>query len=229
MEVKQQSWGYAAVRWVLRQVLTLSFGLKVTGEDNVPTRGSVILAANHASQMDPLVLAAALPRRVTFLAAAELLTMPVLGAFVRPFHPVPIKRGRFDRCAITACLEHLGGGEALVIFPEGKISVDGRLQPPHAGLAFLAYRAGVPVIPLGLRGTYQVWPLGTRVPHHGKIVVQIGKAIMPEGAPTRENEAALTARLMEAIAELAGEPLPPEARPASPGGRCCGADLAQAL
>ncbi len=221
--------GYAAVRWVLRQVLTLSFGLKVTGEDHVPARGPVIIAANHASQMDPLVLAAALPRRVTFLAAAELLMMPVLGPLVRPFHPVPIKRGRFDRHAIKECLEHLGRGEALVIFPEGKISIDGRLQPPHEGLAFLAYHASVPVIPMGLNGTYQVWPLGTRVPHHGKIVVQIGKAIMPEGAPTRENEAVLTARLMEAIAGLAGEPLPRAAPHIRPGGKCRGADLAQAL
>lgn len=215
--------GYSVLRWVIRQYLRALFGLSVTGEANVPAAGPVIFAANHASQMDPIVLEGALPRRCAFLAAAELLTMPVLGALVRPFHPVPINRRRFDRRAIRACLDRLGRGEALSIFPEAKISTDGKLQAPRDGLAFIAYHAGVPVIPIGVRGTYQVWPLGTRVPHRGKITVHIGTPIFPKGTPTRENQAALTSRLMDAIAGLAGARLHPgwpgrEDRPSSVAG-----------
>jgi 1-acyl-sn-glycerol-3-phosphate acyltransferase len=197
--------GYGVLRWTLKGLLTLCCRLEVIGEKHIPDCGPVILAANHASQMDPLVLGAAIQRRFTFLAAAELLTIPVLGALVRPFHPVLVRRGRFHQQAIKECLAYLGRGEALLIFPEGKISTDGRLQLPHEGLAFLAHHTGVPVIPIGIRGTYQVWPLGTRRPHRGWITVHIGSAIVPDRRSDRETRDVLTARVMGAIAELAGE------------------------
>ncbi len=207
--------GYAVLRWVMKGLLTLCFRLRVTGAEHIPARGPVIFAANHPSQMDPLVLGAAIPRRFTFLAAAELLTMPVLGPLVRPFRPVSVRRGQFDIRAIKDCLEHLRQSDALLIFPEGKISRDGRLNPPHEGLAFLAHRGGVPVIPVGVKGTYQVWPLGTRSPRHGTITVQIGSAIVPDRASGPKTQAALTERVMAAIAALAGEswtPVPAAAR-----------------
>lgn len=207
--------GYEALRWMFRGLLTLFFGFRVVGAKHVPPRGPVILAANHPSQIDPLVLGAAIPRRVTFFVAAELLTMPVLGALVRPFHPVPVRRGQVDLGAIKDCLERLQGGAALLIFPEGRISRDGRLQAPHEGLAFIALRAGVPVVPVGVRGTYQVWPLGTFLPHRGRIEVRIGAPILPEPSavvpgeamPTKEAQSYLTARVVGAIASLIGEPV----------------------
>lgn len=200
--------GYATLRWVFNALLRLGFGLDVTGEEHLPRSGPVILAANHGSQIDPLVMAAAVPRRCTFLAAAELLTMPILGTLIRPFRPVPIKRGRSDRGAIQECLARLGRGEALVIFPEGKISTDGRPQPAHDGLAFLAAQARVPIIPVGIAGTYEVWPLGTRMPRRGRITVRIGEAFVPAAAPTRRDQSALTARVMRAIMGLAGAAAP---------------------
>ena len=197
---------YALIRWVLKRLLRACFRLSVIGEAHLPRTGPVILAANHPSQMDPVALGAALQRRVSFLAAAELLTMPVLGALIRPFHPIPIKRGQFDLRAIKECLNRLSRGDALLVFPEGGISRDGRLQPARDGLAFLAVRSGVPVIPIGIRGTYDVWPLGTRFPHRGRIEVRIGEAVIPQGDLSRSAQTALTARVMQAIADLAGEP-----------------------
>jgi 1-acyl-sn-glycerol-3-phosphate acyltransferase len=197
--------GHGVLQWTLKRLLTLCCRLEVIGEKHIPDCGPVILAANHGSQMDPLVLGAAIRRRFTFLAAAELLTIPVLGALVRPFHPILVRRGRFDPGAIRECFEHLGRGHALLIFPEGKISTDGRIQPPHEGLAFLAHHTGVPVIPIGIRGTYQVWPLGTRWPHRGRITVHIGSAIVPDRRSHRETRDVLTTRVIGAIAELAGE------------------------
>jgi len=196
--------GCGTTRGLFRGILRLGFGLRVTGEEQVPTHSPVILAANRGSQIDPIVPAAAMPRRCTFLAAAELLTMPVLGTLVRPFNLVPLKRGEIDRRALKHCLDRLECGEARAIFPEGKISGDGRPQPARDGLGFIAYHARVPIVPVGITGTYEVWPLGTRRPRRERITVQIGDAIEPEGVPTREHESALTARLMAAISRLSG-------------------------
>jgi 1-acyl-sn-glycerol-3-phosphate acyltransferase len=198
--------GYSALRRFFKGILRLGFGLEVSGEEHIPAGGPAVLAVNHGSQIDPIVVAAAVPRRCTFLAAAELLTMPVLGALIRPFRLVPVERGRFDRRAIQECLARLERGDALVIFPEGKISTDGSFQPAHDGLAFIAARARVPVIPIGIAGTYQVWPLGTRVPHRGKITVRIGEAIAPPEASTRRDQSALTAQVMDTIIRLSGGP-----------------------
>jgi len=209
--------GYSVLRWFFRGVLRVGFGLEVTGAARIPAAGPAVLAVNHGSQIDPLVLAAAVPRRCTFLAAAELLTMPVLGALIRPFRVVPIERGRFDRRAIQECLARLERGELLAIFPEGKISSNGDFHPPCDGLAFIAARARVPVIPIGIAGTYDVWPLGARLPRRGRIAVRIGEAFVPAEAPTRRDQSALTARVMDAIVRLSRGPVAnqPDAEPAS--------------
>jgi 1-acyl-sn-glycerol-3-phosphate acyltransferase len=193
---------YAAVRFLFRTILKLGFGLTVTGEQHVPRRGPVILASNHRSDIDPIVLACSVARRCTFLAAAELLARPGLGRLIRPFPVVPIRRGRFDRRAIEECLARLDRGEALVIFPEGNIAADGGPQSAHDGLAFLAARAGVPIVPVQIMGTHEVWPSGSAWPRRGRITVCIGAAIIPGTAPSRREQSALTARVMGAITRL---------------------------
>ena len=112
LDVPTPNWGlsYTVLRWVFRNILRLGFGLTVTGQQHVPASGPVILAPNHRSDIDPVVMAAAIPRRCRFLAAAELLTRPVLGAVIRHFRAVPITRGRFDRAAIEGCLRCLERG-----------------------------------------------------------------------------------------------------------------------
>jgi 1-acyl-sn-glycerol-3-phosphate acyltransferase len=206
LDVPKSSWGlsYTVLRWVSREILRLGFGLAVTGQQHIPASGPVILAPNHRSDIDPIVIAAAMPWRCRFLAAAELFTRPVVGALIRPFG-VPITRGRFDRAAIKESLRCFERREALVVFPEGHIDIGGRLQPAHDGLAFLAMRARVPIIPVAISGTHEVWPSGTRIPRLGRITVHIGPAIIPSGAATRRDQSALTARVMEAITRLSGK------------------------
>lgn len=195
--------GYAAFQWIVKGTLRLGFGLQVRDVGRIPGDGPVILAANHGSQIDPLVMAAAVPRRCTFLTAAELLTRPVLGRLIRPFRVIPIRRGQFDRRAIEECLTRLEHGEALVIFPEGTISAEGRLLPAQDGMAFVAARARVPILPMGISGTRQVWPSGARWPRRGTVTVRVGEPIVPEAAPSRREQSALTARVMEVIRRLA--------------------------
>lgn len=171
-------------------------------ERNIPPTGPVLLAPNHRSDIDPVVMAAAVPRRCTFLAAAELLTRPILGPLIRPFRVVSVQRGRFDRDAIEESLRRLERGEALVVFPEGTIGAGGSPQPAQDGLSFLAIRAHVPIIPVAITGTHEVWPSGTRLPRRGKIIVHFGQAIVPTPAATRRDRSALTARVTAAITAL---------------------------
>ena len=214
--------GYSLIRWFFRGIVNAGFGLTITGADHVPATGPVILAANHRSQIDPIIVAAAVPRRCTFLAAAELLTMPVLGTLIRLFQAIPVKRGRSDRRAIAECLARLDRGEALLIFPEGKIGIDGTLQPAHDGLAFIASKARVPIIPIGIAGTCKVWPLGTRIPRRGQIAVRFGEPIVPAWAPTRERRSALTSSVMDAIAVLSCGAAAPSETPKLNGLRAAG-------
>ena len=195
--------GYSAVRWLFRTILRFGFGLTVIGGQHIPPRGPLVLAANHRSDIDPVVVAAAVPRRCTFLTAAELLTRPVLGRLIRPFRVIPIRRAQFDRRAIEECLTRLEHGEALVIFPEGTISAEGRLLPAQDGMAFVAARARVPILPMGISGTREVWPSGARWPRRGTVTVRVGEPIVPEAAPSRREQSALTARVMEVIRRLA--------------------------
>lgn len=192
-------------RWLSRWILRLGFGLTVAGEWNIPRRGPIIVAPNHRSDIDPVVVAAAIPRRCTFLAAAELLTRPALGKLMRLFPVLPIKRGGFDRRAIKDCLTCLARGDALVIFPEGNISADGSPQPAQNGVAFMAAHAHAAIIPVGIAGTHEVWPSGTTWPRRGRIAVRIGEPIAPSEAPSRHEQSALTGRVMEAIARLTHE------------------------
>ena len=194
--------GYAALRWVFRGILRLGFGLAVIGEQYIPLTGPVILAPNHRSDIDPIVMAAAVPRRCTFLAAAELLTRPVLGPLIRPFRVVSIRRGRFDRGAIEECLRRLARNEALVVFPEGTIGPGGCPQPAQDGLSFIAIQSHVPIVPVAITGTHEIWPSGARLPRRGTITVHFGRTIVPTPAATRRDQSALTTHVMEAITKL---------------------------
>jgi len=196
--------GYWACRWIARGILKLRFGLEVAGEEHIPGRGPIILAPNHGSHIDPIVVAAAVPRRCTFLVAEGVLTTRIVGAIVRRFPFVMLKRGRSARRAIRECLTRLEHGEALIIFPEGEVSTDGGLQPANDGLAFIASRAGIPIIPVGITGTYKVWPIGTRIPHRGKITVRFGEAIPSAVSQTRGCQSAFTAGVMRVISGLSG-------------------------
>ena len=138
---------------MLRLLLGVLFGLTVRGRENVPRRGGIIIACNHISNLDPPVLGSAVPRPVSFMAKSELFTtgagaffMPRLGAF-------PVNRRGVDTDALRTALAELDGGKAVIVFPEGTRSHDGKMLPLKAGIGLIAARAGVPVVPAFIWGT----------------------------------------------------------------------------
>ncbi len=188
----------------------------VRGLEHVPATGGVILASNHLSFADSVVIPIVVPRRVSFLAKAEYFTGTgvrgrVAKAWFEALGMLPIDRDD-PRAALTS-LEIARGvldsGGAFGIYPEGTRSRDGRLYRGRTGVAELALGAGVPVVPVGLRGTERLQPVGARLPRVVPIEVSFGEPLdfrgafdgVPRGRARRE----ATDAIMAAIAELSGQ------------------------
>jgi len=186
--------------------------------DELPMEGPLILAANHASNLDGVVLGSwlipKLGRRIHWLGKKELFDWPIVAYVARNGGVHPVDRGTADIEAFRLARRILEEGNVLFVFPEGTRSPDGSLQHAHDGVASLALRTGVPIVPLGIAGSNGVWPRGQKIPHPGgHVTVRIGRPfrpadVLPAAADRRTAKAALTTVIMERIAEL----LPPSQR-----------------
>lgn len=135
-------------------------GLKVEGLHNLPKTGPVIVAANHVSNWDPILVGVALSRPIHFMAKAELFENALLRVILRGLNAFPVNRGTADRNAIRQALARLQSGEMLGIFPEGarrKVAPQAGIQP---GVAMLAIKSGSVVVPVAVTGTEGRFPCG---------------------------------------------------------------------
>jgi 1-acyl-sn-glycerol-3-phosphate acyltransferase len=177
----------------------------VEGRAHLPRTGGVLVIANHISDVDAVTVGSALSRTAWYMAKAELFDLPVLGPLIHAVHAFPVKRGTADRAALRRALELLAAGEVVVIFPEGRDSVTGRLQPFEAGVALLALRSGVPVVPVGLHGTNEFLPMYHFVPRPAHVLVRFGPPIPfedLEDLPHRERMEAMIRRMAASLARL---------------------------
>jgi 1-acyl-sn-glycerol-3-phosphate acyltransferase len=187
----------------------------VRGVENVPRTGGVILASNHLSFVDSIAIPLTAPRKVSFLAKSEYftgsgLTGIVTRAFFESVGAIPVDRNssRAAQESLDLALEVLREGRAFGIYPEGTRSRDGRLHRGRTGVAWLALTAGVPVVPVGLRGTAEIQPVGSSWPRIARVSVSFGPAIQPDayrGMPQGRARRELTDAVMAAIAALTGQ------------------------
>jgi cytidylate kinase len=184
-----------AVDWT---ACKLWFRLKVEGLDRIPRRGGVLLAANHQSFLDILVVGASVPRHVTFVARDTLADTAWLAFVMRRCKAILVRRGTSDRAAIRAMSETLASGGIVAIYPEGTRSRDGDPGTFKGGAVMAARLAGVPIIPVGIRGAYQAWPRGRRFPKPLRVGIRFGAPIDPNAADARE-------RLESAIRGMIGD------------------------
>jgi 1-acyl-sn-glycerol-3-phosphate acyltransferase len=195
---------------MLRPIAYAAFRPDVTGAGNVPGTGPVILAANHLAVVDSFLIPLFTPRRVSFLAKQEyfarngprkwLLTgLDAIG--------VPRDGFRAAQQALEAGKRVLDEGGAFGIHPEGSRSRDGRLYRGHTGVAWLALATGAPVVPVAIRGTDRVQPVGTRIPRPGKVTVRFGEPMRFADANKGPARRKATDDIMAVIAELSGQPV----------------------
>lgn len=189
--------------------------IRIEGEvDAIPRTGPVILAANHTSNADPVViggfLTQTLDRRVNWLGKKELFDVPILGWLSWHGGIHPVDRGAADVDAFKLARKILVEGHLLAVFPEGTRSPNGTLQAAKDGIALLAIRTGAPVVPIGIEGADRVWPKGRKLPRFGgHITMRVGAPIVVDatggGADRRAAKSEATERIMRAIAELLPE------------------------
>ena len=154
------------------------------GLDLIPSAGPLLVCSSHMSNLDPLLLAARLPRVPHAMAKAEMFRNPVLRAYLNQCNCFPVRRGEPDRRAIRAALAVLKSGGVLVLFPEGHRSYGKGLLPFEPGAGYLAVRAGVPVLPCAVWGTETVLSRGALIPRRAPIHLRVGEPFVPlPGAP----------------------------------------------
>lgn len=208
---------YRLVKAVLAAGFRTVYRPTVTGVENIPAAGPVILASNHLSFVDSMVIPLVVPRRVAFLAKSDYFTgTGVKGTLSRwwfeGFGMIPVDRDdtRAAQASLDAALAVLSAGGAFGIYPEGTRSRDGRLYRGRTGVAWLAMSSGAPVVPVAVVGTDELQPVGARFPRpSAKVSVRFGEPIdfterfpgVPAGRARRE----ATDEIMAAIQAMSGQ------------------------
>jgi len=183
---------------------------------NIPKTGPLIIASNHASHLDPPLIGAGVPRKVTFIAKQELFSVPFVGWWMKQIGQISVARGGGGKEALATAEEVLRNDGCIIIFPEGTRTKSGRMQRGRTGVAVLALRTGAPVIPAAVEGTFEAFGHGKKIPKPGRVTVQFGKPltfgqhIAADGTYPRAALEEVTSQIMLEIQRM----LPEKRRPA---------------
>lgn len=167
---------------------TLGFSFRSRGFQHMPKSGPVLVIANHESFLDPLAIGLAVRRRIYFLAKKPLFKPPVFGPFLKSVGCVPVDQEGVAKEGIRTCIDLLQTDKALLIFPEGSRTPDGKMHAFKAGIALILKRTPVPIVPVGVSGAFEAYPIHSTVPrlcplfwpsNGAAIAASVGKPIFP--------------------------------------------------
>lgn len=195
---------FFTLRWLLGAVFTLGFRLKVVDGDKVPREGPAIVIGNHASFLDPFIMSSRCRRPIRWLVTQEFYGNPRVHWLLWWFGTIPVGGGRSMVRAYRQIAEVFRRGGCIGVFPEGGITRDGAMKPFRNGTAVIAYRLGVPIVPMHIDGTYKALPRYAKWPRFVPVTVRVGEPIaVPQSSnPTSEEIDGLTTRLREAVVAL---------------------------
>ena len=197
-------WLWQGLFYPVRAVGRVLYPMRLVGGANVPRSGPYIVVSNHVNWKDPPVIEFMLGIPIRFMAKVEAFRMFFLGGLLRGIGCFPVRRGESDRRAIVTCLQVLRAGNVLGYFPEGTRSRSGMLARAHPGIAFLAAKSAVPILPVGVVGT----PDAKLFRSHIEARVGPSFTVRDLGLDERADEQAVADAIMRRVASL----LPPEMR-----------------
>ncbi len=151
--------------------------MRIEGREHLPATGAYVLAPIHRSYVDTPITACVSTRRIRFMGKQEIWKYSSVGWLVSALGAFPVNRGHADREALTKCIRILENGEPLTLFPEGERKDGPVVHPLFDGAAYVAARAGVPIVPVGIGGSARVMPRHAKMIHPRKVCVVIGEPI----------------------------------------------------
>jgi 1-acyl-sn-glycerol-3-phosphate acyltransferase len=185
------------VQWFFSTYLSAIYGLRATGWRNIPDQGALMLVSNHLSHLDVLVLGILLDRPLNYVARSTLFFFP-LGLFIKSLGAFPIQRDGIGAQGLKETFRRLKLGGIVTLFPEGTRTSDGELGELKSGIAMLAAKAKVPILPAAIAGTFEAWPNSRAYPVPHPLRVHFGEVIAPEQIKTLKPDE-LTALIRERI------------------------------
>ncbi len=197
-------WLYRILRPPVTGIPRVLWRVRFVGLEHLPKTGGYVLAPSHRSMMDIPFAARVTERRVRFMGKQSLFKLPIIGPIFTALGGFPVARDGTDRKAVRDSVDILQAGEVLCVYPEGTRQRGPKIQPLQPGAAYLAIRAGVPILPVGIAGAEEILRVKKDpIPRFGRVVMVVGPPILPEprtkGVVGRDKVDALTATLSDAL------------------------------
>ena len=189
---------YRTLRAITQVLYLLGASGRVSGLGHVPLTGGVLLACNHQSFLDPMLVTLAIPRECHYMARESLFRNRFFGRLISSVNTFPVRSGTSDVAAMRVALRRLAQGALVTVFPESTRTVNGRVSPCQPGVIVLARKAAVPLVPAAIEGAFDAWPRHRKLPRCARILVEYGRPLWPEELASRNRDelaAALTARI----------------------------------
>jgi 1-acyl-sn-glycerol-3-phosphate acyltransferase len=196
--------GYFLIWLFCRCVFSTYFRWRICNSERVPLEGPVILAANHASFLDPPLVGSSLKRGVNYLARESLFRSPILGAVLRSWSAVPVDRDGGGAAGLKAIFSRLHAGGAILLFPEGTRTRDGQLHPARSGIGWTVMKSNAPVVPVRIFGSFEAFGRHVRFPKPGRVTVKYGPPLRFEQLRA-DAKTGSKARLKEIYQQVADE------------------------
>jgi 1-acyl-sn-glycerol-3-phosphate acyltransferase len=196
----------------LRAFSRAYFGLRFEGVEHIPQTGPLIIASNHVTYADPVLISLPVRRPVHYMAWDQLFHVPGLAWLIRRLRAFPVELESADRRATREAVRLLHRGRAVMIFPEGGRSLDGRLQRFKPGAFRLACSLGVPVLAVTIVGGHECWPPGRALPRPGRLRIFYHPVMNP---PALDNVKAAARSFAAAVHAVVASALPADQRPVS--------------
>ena len=189
---------------VFRTMYATYFRWRVFNPENVPLQGGVILASNHSSFLDPPLVGSGLRRDINYLARESLFRFPGIGTLLRSWNAVPVDRDGGGARGLKTILDRLLAGGAIILFPEGTRSPDGKLQAARSGIGLTVIKSTAPVVPVRVFGTFEAYGRDIKFPRPYRVMVKYGRP-MDFGALRAEAKICDKPRLKEIYQQVADE------------------------